>query len=83
MDYTPVIPKEKLVDGLYYRGRCRNATFARWNGQKQRFVYWRHKFGQEFLEDICCPEDDNKYDVFIADEIIDMPPRKIPFLDRL
>ena len=44
---------------------------ARWNGT--HFIYWRHKFGEIFLEEICCPEDDKYYDVFYAYEEITAP----------
>lgn len=69
-DYTPVIPKTELVHGAYYHGRCRNAVIARWNGEKQRFYHWRHKFGMKFVEDIKAPEDDQYFDVFVAERLI-------------
>ncbi len=70
--YDPIIPKERLVAGKYYLGRCRNAKVARWDGKE--FWYWRTKFGYTFLENIKCPEDDNTFDVFIAEEMIkDIP----------
>ena len=58
------IPKEELEKGETYIGNCRNASYARWNGEM--FLHWRNKFGQTFLEGICCPEDDKIYDVFYA-----------------
>ena len=78
-DYTPVIPKSELVHGAYYRGRCRNSDEARWNGEKQEFYYWRRKFGDKYVESIKAPEDDKKYDVFIAEERIESPSEEIPF----
>ncbi len=66
-DYTPKIPKQELIHGAYYFGRCRNASVARWNGEEQIFYHWRSKFGETFLECIHCPEDDSVYDVFIAE----------------
>lgn len=63
------IPKQDLVKGMYYKGRCRNATVARWDGT--RFRYWRTKFNMTFLEYIYCPEDDNVFDVFYASEATD------------
>lgn len=63
-EYDPVIPKAELEVGAYYKGRCRNATVARWNGKV--FIHWRFKFTQ-FLEEICCPEDETIYDVFVAE----------------
>jgi hypothetical protein len=80
MDYTPKIPKSKLAHGAYYYGRCRNATIARWNADVQRFVYWRTKFGESFVEEICHPEDDKVFDVFVVEREIDPPVKKIPFL---
>jgi hypothetical protein len=77
MDYTPKIKKEDLVHGAYYNGRCRNATIARWNGITQRFIYRRVKFGNTFLELICCPEDETRYDVFIAETVAETPFKEI------
>jgi hypothetical protein len=79
MDYTPKIAKKDLVHGAYYYGRCRNATIARWNGDLQRFLYFRRKFGETFIEEICHPEDDKAFDVFIVEKEIDPPIKKIPF----
>ena len=79
LDYDPVIPKADLIDGAYYRGRCRNATVARWNGEKQIFFHWRYKFGNKFVETIHCPEDEARYDVFVAEELITNPIEEIPF----
>lgn len=64
------VPKEDLVHGFYYKGECRNADVARWNNDIKKFIYWRSKFGDTFLEEICCPEDDEEFDVFYAQEII-------------
>lgn len=61
------IEKKNLTVGEYYVGRCRNATVARWNGT--HFIHWRTKFRQTFAEQICCPEDDNLYDVFEAHDV--------------
>ena len=80
-DYTPKIEKSDLVHGAYYYGRCRNASIARWNADKERFVYWRNKFGHVFLEEICHPEDDKVFDVFVVEKEIDPPIKKIPFLE--
>ena len=76
--YDPVIPKKDLVHGAYYRGRCRNASVARWDGEQQRFVYWRTKFHFKFLETIECPEDEVHSDVFVAKELLPEPPEEIP-----
>lgn len=58
------IPKSGLVHGRYYYGRCRNASIARWDGMKEVFVHWRQKFGDVFLEEIKCREDELHFDVF-------------------
>ena len=58
-----IIPKKDLVKNRYYRGKCRNASVAIWNGYE--FVYMRTKFTSVFAEDIKHPEDDNGYDLFI------------------
>ena len=47
-----VLPLEQLENGAYYHGSCRNATFARWNGDTKRFVYMREKFGNVYPEEI-------------------------------
>ena len=60
------IPKEELVEGARYVGKCRNATDALWNGKV--FIYRRYKFGTSFMEEIECPEDDRGFDVFFAQE---------------
>ena len=78
MKYDPVIKKEDLKHGAYYKGRCRNATIARWNAEKEVFSHWRTKFTSTFIETIKCPEDDKVYDVFIAVEEIE-PEEEIPF----
>jgi hypothetical protein len=60
------IPKEELVEGATYKGKCRNADTAVWKNGK--FEYTRYKFGFTFLEEIECPEDDRGFDVFFAQE---------------
>jgi hypothetical protein len=78
MDYTPKIAKADLEHGAYYAGRCRNANEARWDANIQRFVHWRTKFGHRFLEEICHPEDDKHFDVFVVEAKLDRPEREIP-----
>ena len=56
------IPKKDLVVGKSYKGFCRNASVAVWNGK--RFTYQRTKFGYTYPEDINHFEDDNGYDLF-------------------
>lgn len=67
-----MIAKEQLIHGAYYFGRCRNAQVARWNADKQVFVHWRTKFGNRFLEEIKCPEDEARYDVFVTEGFLDI-----------
>jgi hypothetical protein len=78
-DYTPKIPKDKLEHGAYYKGRCRNATEARWHAEKEVFIHWRTKFNETFLEEISCPEDELMFDVFFTEEKIEVPTKEIPF----
>ena len=47
-----MVPFEDLEDGVYYYGRCRNATIARWDVKTGRFTYMREKFGRVFPENI-------------------------------
>ena len=83
MDYKPKITKNELVHGAYYYGRCRNATIARWDESIQKFVYWRNKFGHKFVEEICHPEDDEFFDVFVVEKEIDPPTAKIPLKEEM
>jgi hypothetical protein len=64
LDPSQYIPKEKLEHGAYYFGHCRNADIARWDGEKQEFVYWREKFRSRFTETIKYPSDDQVFDIF-------------------
>ena len=59
------IPLKDLVDGGFYFGQCRNADVAQWHADKKIFIYWRHKFGDVFEEDINHFEMDNGYDLFV------------------
>jgi hypothetical protein len=61
----PILPKDQLVHGRFYKGRCRNATIARWNADEQRFYHWREKFGRIFIETIGYPTDDERFDVLL------------------
>lgn len=65
-----MIPKSELVLGCMYKGTCRNASMAVWDGRK--FIYERHKFGDTYNEYICHPDDDDIYDVFV-------PLTEVPF----
>jgi len=77
--YIAKIPKKDLIHGAYYKGRCRNANEARWNGERQLFIHWRTKYGSTFLEDICHPEDEKRFDVFVVEELLEKPTKEIPF----
>lgn len=64
--YIPLmIPITELVHGHYYAGKCRNATIARWNHEKQEFTHWREKFGHTFVETIKHESDPEPFDKFI------------------
>jgi len=60
-----VLSKDKLEDGKYYLGECRNARVARWCEKDQKFTYIRTKFGSSYPEDIKHPEDDDGFDLFV------------------
>ena len=69
------------MHGAYYKGTCRNATEARWNADKELFYHWRYKFGSWFIETIHCPEDEERYDVFVTEAFTETPEKEIPFKD--
>lgn len=57
------IPKDRLVDGVWYYGNYRNATLGRWDEKNQEFDHLRYKFGYRW--DRCNHfEDDDRYAVF-------------------
>ena len=60
------IKKEDLVIGHSYKGFCRNAHVAVWDGKV--FWYDRYKFGDTYKEDINHFEDDDGYDLFLPFE---------------
>ena len=72
----PKIARKDLIVGKYYKGHCRNAEEARWNGEV--FIHWRTKFGNTFLEEIKHPEDEQHFDVFVVEELLDNPTKEIP-----
>lgn len=63
------IPRKDLIVGKRYKGYCRNADEATWNGTE--FVYVRHKFDSMFEENVKHFEDDDGYDVFVPYRVID------------
>lgn len=73
----PILSKDQLQDKEYYVGRCRNASVARWNAQRDCFVHWREKFGTFYLEEICHPVDEQQFDVFRVIE--QMPPGTVKY----
>lgn len=58
----------ELVDGIYYRGSCRNAQVARWQSEKGCFIHMRDKMGLVYPEEIPHPENDRGWDVFVPVE---------------
>jgi len=76
----PILPKPTLTDGGYYKGRCRNATVARWNAKENCFYHWREKLGAIFLETIRYPTDEEPwFDVFYPVEPLRTCQFEIPF----
>jgi len=57
------IKEEMLITDHYYAGFCRNAKIAKWDGKK--FLYWREKFGNTFIEEIDYWTPEGEYDEFI------------------
>lgn len=68
VELNKFIPKNQLKHLTFYKGSCRNADFAQWDENKNKFTYIRSKWGSEYLEDIEAIEDDIGYDVFIPHE---------------
>jgi uncharacterized protein (DUF433 family) len=80
----PILPKDLLVHGHFYKGRCRNATIARWNSSEERFYHWREKFGRIYIRTIRYPTDEEEpsLDVFDVVEELPNPKFEIPFDDE-
>ena len=76
-----ILPKDQLRHGAYYKGRCRNATIARWNADERCFYHWREKFGRIFIETIKYPTDELEpwWDVFDVVEELPDTRFEIPF----
>lgn len=76
-----ILSKDKLAHGGYYKGRCRNATVARWNAEDQCFYHWREKLGHIYIETIKYPTDEEElwWDVFDVIEELPNPKFEIPF----
>lgn len=82
-DYTgrPLLPRRQLRHGRYYKGRCRNATIARWHGEEGRFYHWRVKFDRVYLQTIRYPTDQEEpwWDIFFVVEELPGCKFEIPF----
>lgn len=72
------IPAKDLIHGRYYQGTSRNAEFARWDGNLKRFVHWRYKFGEWFLDELCHPEHEQYFDAFFVEREVPAPNKEIP-----
>ncbi|UIS24677.1 hypothetical protein S21ZY_115 [Pseudomonas phage ZY21] len=73
-----LVPKSELKHGVYYAGECRNAGIARWDANKQVFVYWRGSMaGDWYTEEINHFEDDDGCDLFLPETVTE-PERDIP-----
>ena len=70
-----------MLNGRYYKGRCRNATIARWNADENCFYHWREKFGRIYIETIKYPTDvvEPWWDVFDVVEELPGCRFEIPF----
>jgi uncharacterized protein (DUF433 family) len=77
----PILPRDWLVHGRYYKGRCRNATIARWNADERCFFHWREKLGHIYIETIQYPTDEQEllWDVFDVVQELSNPRFEIPF----
>lgn len=63
-----IIPLDEMEVGVY-KGQCRNANYAYWDGQK--FTHLRTKFHHTYLEEIHHPENEQVYDVFLVFEKVE------------
>lgn len=70
-----MIRKEDLVAGKYYKGNCRNASVAKWNGSK--FDYMRYKWGSYYKDSLCYPTDEDHFDVFIPWAVVEPSEKEI------
>jgi len=62
--HAGAVPKDMLVDGVWYYGEYRNSNFGKWDAVNQKFGLWRHKFG--WMWDTCNHfQDDNGYALFV------------------
>ena len=59
-----ILPRDQLRHGRYYKGRCQNATVARWDAQRGVFWHWRVKVDRIYLERINHQLNEDFFDVF-------------------
>ena len=59
------IPKKDLIDGQFYAGDHRNATIAKWDADKNKFIYMRTKWNSTYEDDCNHFEDDDGYALFV------------------
>lgn len=60
-----ILPVDLMERDVVYKGQCRNAKYAYWNGVK--FIHLRTKWSETFLEGIHHPENEHHYDVFLVE----------------
>lgn len=59
------ISKVHLIDGHFYEGDHRNARYAKWDQEKNVFLYWRQKFTSCFIDSCEHFEDYSHFAVFV------------------
>jgi hypothetical protein len=59
----PLLSREELKPGHYYKGTCRHGTIARWDGTC--FRYWRRKFERIYLQRLPYPTDADAMDLML------------------
>ncbi len=61
------IPKEKLKDRKYYKGKCKDDVFAIWIAEIQMFLHKSesHKFGGMYAQAIKTIDDEPKRSSFV------------------
>ena len=76
-----ILPRDQLMHGKYYKGRCRHTTVARWNAEEECFYHWREKMGFVYVAEINYPTDSFEpwWDVFDVVEELSDPRFEIPF----
>ena len=59
------IQKKDLIDGEVYIGEHRIGNLGKWCADKDKFEYWRYKYGTRFIDDCNHFEDDDGYALFV------------------